>query len=89
MSSSKRETETTEYAAMMRRMIRAHGRRVADADDVDLAELVALRDTLDQAIADAVAGQRANHGRSWADIARALGISRQAAHQRFAAQVSA
>jgi hypothetical protein len=80
---AKRERETTEYAGMVRRIIRAHGRRVADADEVDLAELVAIRDTLEDAIADAVRGQREQHGASWADVARGLGTSRQAAQMRY------
>ena len=57
--------------AMVRRVIRAHGRRVIHADPEDLAELVALRAVVDQAITDAVRGMRAEHGRSWSDIGRA------------------
>lgn len=68
---------------MLRRMIRAYGRRVGEADDVDLAEMVAMREVLEAAIADAVAGQRANYGRSWAEIARGLGVARQVAHRRY------
>lgn len=83
MSRRKVERETFEYAAMMRRMIRAHGRRVADADPEDLTDLIALRFELEAAIADAVAGQRRNYDRSWSDIARGLGTSRQAAQQRY------
>lgn len=87
MNSSRRrprvERETFEYAAMMRRMIRAHGRRVAHADPEDLAELIALHDALDAAIADAIAGQRAHYGRSWADIGRGTGTTRQAAQMRY------
>ena len=75
--------ETASFAAAVRRMIRAHGRRVADADPEDLADLAALRDVLDAAIAEAVAGQRARHGRSWADIGRGLGTTREAAYQRY------
>ncbi len=77
------ERETFEYAAMMRRMLRAHGRRVADADPEDLTDLIALRDDLEAAIADAVRGQREQHGRSWSDIARGLGTTRQNAQQRY------
>jgi hypothetical protein len=75
--------ETPEYAAMLRRMIRAYGRRVGEADDVDLAEMVAMREVLEEAIADAVAGQRANYDRSWAEVARGLGVSRQYAQRRY------
>lgn len=67
---------------MMRRMIRAHGKRVAEADPVDLGDLVALREVLDQAVGVAVAGLRAQ-GNSWAAIAEGLGISRQAAWEAY------
>lgn len=75
--------ETPEYAAMLRRMIRAYARRVADADDVDLAQMLQVRAELDDAIAAAVAGQRERHGRSWAEVARGLGVTRQAAQMRY------
>lgn len=76
-------TETTQYAAMLRRMLRAYGRRVADADEVELAEMVRLRDDLEKAIEAAVKGQREQLGCSWADVARGLGTTRQAAQQRY------
>lgn len=75
--------ETPEFAGMVRRMIAAHGRRVADADPEDLADLVALRETLEEAIAHAVEGQRSRWGRSWAEVARGLGTTRQAAQMRY------
>ena len=77
------KVETPSFAAAVRRLIRAHGRRVAAGDVEDLAELLALRDELDEAIAVAIRGQREDLGRSWADIARAAGTSRQAAYQRW------
>lgn len=77
----------SKYAQFVRRVIRGYGKRVADADDVDLAEMVQLRDVLEQAIADAVRGQRDLHGRSWADVAKPLGVTRQAAQMRYAAKV--
>ena len=80
---AKRPRETPEYAAMVRRIVRAHGRRVADGDPEDLAELVAMREVVESAIADAVAGMRANHGYSWSDVARGLGTTRQAAQMRY------
>lgn len=83
MSRKRGKVEHAEYAAMMRRLIAAHARRVADGDVEDLAELVALRNQLDAAIGDAVHGMRAAHGRSWADIAQATGTTRQAAFQRW------
>ncbi len=78
----RRERETPEYCAMMRRMLRAHGRRAGDADPEDLAELVQLRGELDKAIAVAVQGQRRN-GFSWAAIGRGLGVTRQAAQMTW------
>lgn len=74
--------ETTEYIAAVRRMIRGAGRRVADADEVELRDLLGLQATLDEAIQSAVDGQR-SLGRSWAWIATATGASRQAAYQRW------
>ncbi|UOE43752.1 AsnC family protein [Agromyces larvae] len=74
--------ETTEFLSMVRRMLRAAARRVADADEPELATLIELREELDQAIATAVEGQRAR-GVSWAGIARATGTTRQAAHARW------
>lgn len=72
---------------MVRRMIRAHGRRCAEADPEDLAELVDVGRALDEAVTEAVAGQRAN-GFSWSQIGAALGISRQAAWVRYGAPVA-
>ncbi|SCL16758.1 hypothetical protein GA0070616_1108 [Micromonospora nigra] len=75
--------ENTEFAAFARRIIRAHGRRVATGDVEALRDLVALSTELDHAIGEAVIGLRA-FGYSWAEIGARLGISRQAAQQRWA-----
>ncbi|SCG61268.1 hypothetical protein [Micromonospora halophytica] len=75
--------ENTEFAAFARRIIRAHGRRVATGDVEALRDLVALSTELDHAIGEAVIGLRA-FGYSWAEIGSRLGISRQAAQQRWA-----
>lgn len=69
---------------MVRRIIRAHGRRVGGADPEDLVELAELRDVVEEAIADAVRGLREG-GCSWAQVARGLGTTRQAAQQRYGA----
>ncbi|MGE4403772.1 MAG: hypothetical protein AB7F61_19180 [Desulfobulbus sp.] len=74
--------ETAEWLKMLSRMIRAAGRRVANADEHELAELVRLRNEFDGAIKAAIDGQRAS-GRSWAHIGKALGLSRQGAFQRY------
>ncbi len=79
----RRPLEATEFAAMMRRMLAAHGRRVADADMEDLAELIALGDELEAVIAKTVRDARERHGWSWADIGRAAGIERQSAHKKW------
>jgi hypothetical protein len=76
--------ENDDYAAFLRRIIRAYARRVATGDVEALADMVALASTLDDAIGQAVTGLR-GHGYSWADIAARLGITRQAAHQRWGA----
>lgn len=74
--------ENDAFAAFARRIIRAHGRRVATGDVEALRDLVTLSTDLDRAITDAVIGLRA-FGYSWADIGARLGISRQAAQQRW------
>jgi hypothetical protein len=72
---------------MLGRMLRAGSRRIALADPDDLAEMVQLAQQLDDAIAQAVAGQRAA-GFSWAEIGGPLGMSKQAAQQRFAKRIA-
>lgn len=73
--------ETPEYAAMMRRMVRAYGRRVADADPEDLYELTKLRDDLEAAIGHAARTQARRT--SWAMVAQGLRVTREAAWQRY------
>ncbi|MGW1062173.1 hypothetical protein [Micromonospora rubida] len=74
--------ENDEFAAFTRRIIRAHGRRVATGDVEALRDLLALSTAIDQAVCEAVIGLRA-FGYSWAEIGQRLGISRQAAQQRW------
>jgi len=78
--------ETKDFLKMLSRMIRAAGRRVADADEFELAHLVHLRNEFDQAIETAIHGQRSS-GRSWEHIGLALGISRQGAFQRYGKRI--
>ena len=75
--------ETTEYAAMLRRMIRAYGRRLAEGNPHDIAGALELARELDDAIGRAVAIARAEAGWSWAELALELGCTRQAAQQRY------
>ena len=86
--SARRKVETGDYLAMCRRVIRAAGERCGEADPFDLGELVTLRDSVEVAIAATVAGLRDN-GYSWAEVGDGLGISKQAAQQRYAEKVSA
>ena len=74
--------ENDEYAAFTRRVIRAYSRRVAAGDIEALASMVTLAADVEQAIQAAVIGLRA-FGYSWTEIATRLGISRQAARQRW------
>ena len=80
----KRITENDDYAAFVRRAIAAYSRRVATGDIDALEGMAALSADLDTAIAHAVTALRARHGYSWADIGTRLGITRQAAQQRWA-----
>ena len=74
--------ENDDYAAFARRVIRSHGRRVAGGDVDGLAALLGLAVEIDAATDDAVTGLRAA-GYSWAEIADRLGVTRQAAQQRW------
>lgn len=77
----KRHTDNTNYAAMLARMIRAHGRRVAFGDERDLAELIELRDVLDDTITEAVQSLVYVQRFPWSTIAQATGHTRQNAHK--------
>ncbi len=79
----KRVTENDEYAAFIRRAIRAYSRRIATGDIDALTGMTTLSADLDTAIGQAITALRARHGYSWADIAARLGITRQAAQQRW------
>lgn len=79
---TRRVVENDDYAAFTRRVVRAHGRRVAAGDPDALVALVALGRDIDAVTRCAVAGLR-TAGYSWADIAGRLGITRQAAHLRW------
>jgi hypothetical protein len=74
--------ENDAYSAFLRRAIRAAGRRVGGGDVDGLADLLSLAGELDRAIDSAVRGLR-DTGYSWGEIASRLGVSRQAAQQRW------
>ena len=77
-----RVTENDEYAAFARRILRAYARRVATGDVEALTLMTDLADEIDTAISQAVTGLRA-FGYSWAEIGTRLGVTRQAAQQRW------
>jgi hypothetical protein len=78
-----RVVENYDYAAFIRRVIRAYSRRIAAGDIEAVPDMTRLASDLDAAIRDAIAELRAKHGYSWADIGLRLGVSRQAAQQRW------
>jgi hypothetical protein len=74
--------ENDDFAAFARRVIAAYSRRVAQGDIEAITAMAALADDLDAAIRRAITGLR-EHGYSWAEIGIRLGITRQAAQQRW------
>jgi hypothetical protein len=89
VESTPRVVETSSFARMMIRMTRAYTRRIATGDIASLPLLASLRDEVDRAIDTAVVELYTRHGYSWTDVGRELGITRQAARQRFVAAVVA
>ncbi len=77
-----RVRENDEYAAFARRVLRAYARRVATGDVEALTLMTDLAEEIDSAIGQAVKCLRA-FGYSWAEIGSRLGITRQAAQQRW------
>lgn len=84
-----KDKDCREFLKMMRRMIRAAGRRIELEDATELALLIDMHRELDDVIARTA---RALHddGLSWGEIGRQLGsvrpelfMSRQAAQQRW------
>jgi hypothetical protein len=78
-----RVVENDEYAAFLRRALRAYARRIAVGDIDSFTEMAAIAAEMDQILRQAVAGLRAA-GFSWADIAARTGTTRQAAWKRWA-----
>ena len=77
-----RTVENDEFAAFARRVLRACARRVADGDVEALTLMPGLSAEIDTAIGQAIKGLR-EFGYSWAEIGSRLGITRQAAQQRW------
>jgi hypothetical protein len=79
----RKTVELDEYSGAARRFLRSLGKRAASADPEDLAYLVALQVELADATRTAVDGLR-SQGRSWADIAQGLGMTRQGCIKAYA-----
>lgn len=77
-----RVRETPEVVAGVRRQLVAVGKRCSA--DVEAMPLLAdLAYVAERALQRAVWSARADHGFSWTDVGRVLGVTRQAAQQRF------
>ena len=76
--------ENDAYAAFARRILAAYARRVATGDVEALTAMTGLAADIDTAIGNAVTGLR-GYGYSWAEIGTRVGITRQAAQQRWGA----
>jgi len=79
--------ENDAYAAFAHRIMTAYARRIATGDVDALPLLTGLSADIDTAIQAAVTGLR-QRGYSWAEIGARLGITRQAAQQRWGAAPS-
>jgi len=78
----RRVVENDQYAAFVRRVIAAYSRRVAAGDVDAISDMTRLAAELDDALSQAVTGLRAA-GYTWAGFAARLGVTRQAAQQRW------
>ncbi len=78
----RRVVENDEYTAFLRRALRALARRVCGGDIDAITDMTQLSAELDNAIRTAVTGLR-ERGYSWTEIGLRLGVTRQAAQQRW------
>jgi hypothetical protein len=81
-SSQLPEKDDEQYATMMRRCLRAYGKRVVASDASVLADLAALRDLLDEVTGRAARTLNAD-GVSWSQIGLELNVTKSAAFQRY------
>lgn len=84
----KRHRETWDHLGMLKRNLKAAGKRAADGDEPELMDLLAIQADWEAAVAVGIRGQL-DRGMSWAYIAQGLGVKRQTAHERWAPKVKA
>jgi hypothetical protein len=81
---ARRQVETSEFDAFVRRILRAYARRVAQGDVEALRSLSQLSSEVDAVTRLAVAGLRKPpYCYSWSEIADRLGVTKQTAHERY------
>jgi hypothetical protein len=85
---AKAQREAPELGGMLRRMAAAMARRAGEGDLDALVELCEVERAVGSSI-KAGAQDAHSFGYSWTDIAAALGLTRQAARQRFMAPTTA
>lgn len=84
----RRERSFQDVLGAAERFLHALAIRAGGADEFELGELVGLRDQLEDAIVMTIAMQL-EQGKSWTSIGDALGMTKQAAHKRYAPLVEA
>jgi hypothetical protein len=75
-----------EFKGFARRMIRAYGRRAADADPWVLGDLVAIQAEMDEVILKVISALRGN-GYTWGEIGEELGLTKQACFNRYSGKI--
>jgi hypothetical protein len=78
--------ENDEYADFLRRALRAYARRISGGDIEALASFSALVAEASEQLGEAIFFLRVR-GYSWAEIGLRLGVTRQAAQQRWGTQL--
>jgi len=74
--------ETIDFLKMLVRMMKAGAKRVGNADEHELSSLYACKLEMDKQLHAAIHLQLLQ-GKSWTDIGKALGMTRQGAQRRF------
>lgn len=74
--------EASDMAGMGKRVARAMARRAASGDVYALSAIVERQEALEVALVEGARGAH-SFGYSWAEIAQEIGVTRQAAWERF------